>query len=189
MCIRDRLLDERFVSYSFVASDIPIRRITQQNSRKEPDVIMWKEDIDILDKATAYGTSSSGEIKSLVVFEFKRPGETAHQKNKSDKQWKLTELVEQYFEAFIYGDGKTNYKGKTVRIEKSTPKFGYIIVDRIPHALEEYNIDKGMKKTPYGTLYEINSNLNLHIEVITFNQLVEFAKIRHQPFFDRLFAD
>jgi hypothetical protein len=183
------LLDERFVSYSFVASDIPINRITQQKSRKEPDVIMWQENVDILNKPTAYGTSSSGEIKSLVVFEFKRPGETAHQRSKSDTQWRLTELVEKYFQAFIYGDAKTNYKGKTVNIEKSTPKFGYIIVDRIPAALEAYNLDMGLKKTPYGTLYDINPNLNLHIEVITFAQLVDFARLRHQPFFDKLFAD
>lgn len=35
------LLDERFVTYSFIASDIPIRRVTQKKSAKEPDLFMW----------------------------------------------------------------------------------------------------------------------------------------------------
>ncbi len=181
------LLDERFITYSFVASDIPITRVSQIKSSKEPDVFMWKEGVNILDKATAYGSSPSGDINSLVVFEFKRPGETAYQKAKSNKQWLFSELITDYFDAFIYGNGKKNYKGKTVVIEKNTPKFGYVIVDVIPKELKEYNIDKGFKTTPYGTLYKIEAGLNLHIEVITFQQLVNSAYLRHKPFFDKLF--
>lgn len=92
-----------------------------------------------------------------------------------------------YFDAFIYGDGKKNYKGKHVTIEKHTPKFGYVIVDVIPKELREFNIDKGFNPTPYGTLYKIEPGLNLHIEVITFRQLIDSASLRHKPFFDRLF--
>lgn len=182
------LLDERFLSYNFVSSDIPITSISQEKSRLEPDVIMWQDGVNILDKPVAFGSSSSGEVQSLVIFEFKRPGQTAHQRSKGDKNWMLSELIEKYFDAFLYGDGKQNYKGKAVKIEKTTPKFGYIIIDRLPKELEAYNIDKGFKKTPYGTLFLMNDNLNLYIEVISFHQLINFARTRHQPFFDRLFG-
>jgi hypothetical protein len=182
------LLDERFVTYSFIASDIPLTRVTQVKSSKEPDIFMWKEGTNILDKPTAYGSSPSGNVNSLVVFEFKRPGETAHQKKKSDKHWLFSDLINPYFDAFIYGDGKKNYKGRQVNIEKHTPKFGYVIVDVIPKELREYNTDKGFKPTPYGTLYKIEPELNLHIEVITFRQLIDSAALRHKPFFDRLFG-
>lgn len=182
------LLDERFLSYSFVASDIPITTVSQPKSRLEPDVLMWKEGENILDKPVAFGNSSSGEIQSLVIFEFKRPGQTAHQKSKGNKTWMLNELVDKYFEAFLYGDGKKNYKGKTVRVEKTTPKFGYIIVDVLPKELKEYNCDHGFKETPYGTLFLMNDSLNLYVEVISFHQLINFSRSRHQPFFDRLFG-
>ena len=183
------ILDERFVSYNFVASDIPITRISQVKSSKEPDIITWKEGANPFnDAATSFGNKPAGEIQSLVVFEFKRPGETAHQKKKGSYQWLLTELIEKYFDAFIYGNTKKNYLGKFVKVETGTPKFGYVIVDVIPPDLERYNLDKGLRKTPYGTLYFINPGLNLHIEVITFQQLLENARSRHKPFFDKLFV-
>jgi len=123
----------------------------------------------------------------MVVFEFKRPGETAHNKKRTDFRWEYSELVEKYFDDFIYGDNKKNYKGRTVVLNKDTPKFGFVIVDVIPQKLKEYNETKGYKKTPFGTYYKINPELNLHIEVITFNQLLTAAEKRHAPFFDRLF--
>jgi hypothetical protein len=33
------LLDERFATYSFIASDIPITKISQKKSRLEPDLV------------------------------------------------------------------------------------------------------------------------------------------------------
>lgn len=182
------LLDERFVTYSFVASDITLSKVTSQKSTLEPDVLLWNEGVNILDKPTAYGSAPSGELDSLVVFEFKRPGETAHQKRKTDNMWEFSELVEKYFDAFLYGNTKKNYKGRPVVVDKSTSKFGYVILDVISPQLKEFNLNKGYKKTPYGTYYKIVPEINLHIEVITFGQLIEHAHKRHKPFFDKLFV-
>ncbi len=182
------ILDERFFSYNFVASDIPLSKISTRNSTKEPDVLLWQDGTNILNKPTLYANAPSGHLGSLVVFEFKRPGETAHQKNKTNYHWLLSELVEKYFDALIYGDNKKSQSGKTIVVEKTTPKFGYIIVDVIHPDLKTYNKEKGFNETPYGTLFKIIPALNLHIEVITFHQLIEQANQRHKPFFDRLFG-
>ena len=186
------ILDERFTAYHFVASDKSITSFSQKKSRKEPDLLMVNqqtlvENPQMFDNPISYAPSSSGEVSSMVVFEFKRPGETAHQKRKNDFRWEFSELVEKYFDEFLYGTDKKNYKGRQVIVRKNTPKFGYVVVDVIPPKLEEYNIDRGYRKTPFGTLYKIISNLNMHIEVITFKQLIDGAKSRHAPFFDRLF--
>jgi hypothetical protein len=182
------LLDERFATYRFIASDKPLTSVSQKKSTKEPDLIMTDEPLKIFDNRISYGANSSGEISSLVIFEFKRPGETAHQKNKTDYRWEFSELVVKYFDDFLYNPDKKNYKGKSIRVDRTTPKFGYVILDVIPTALEEYNKDKGWQKTPFGSFYKMLGNINLHIEVLTFTKLIEFARKRHSPFFDKLFA-
>lgn len=176
------LLDERFATYRFINSDKSITSVSQKKSSKEPDLLMF-------DNPISFGNESSGEISSMVIFEFKRPGDTAHQKNKKDYRWEFSELVDKYFDDFLYNPDKKNYKGKQVIVKKTTPKFGYVIMDVIPTPLEEYNIGKGWKKTPFDTYYKLYGDLNLHIEVVTFDNLLRMARKRHNPFFDKLFGN
>lgn len=181
------LLDERFATYSFIASDKSITSFSQKKSRNEPDLLILNQNPKMFDNPLSFGTSSSGEIQTMVIFEFKRPGETAHQKRKNDKRWEFSELIEKYFDDFLYGDDKKNYKGRPVVIHRDTPKFGYVIVDVIPPLLKEYNEGKGYRRTPFGTYYKIYPDLNMHIEVVTFEQLIRSVEDRHNPLFDKLF--
>lgn len=180
------LLDDRFATYSFIASDKPITTFSQKKSNREPDILMLQHP-PMFDNPIGFAANPSGELSSMVIFEFKRPGETAHQKNKKDFRWEFSELIEKYFDDFIYGDDKKNYRGRPVVLNKDTPKFGYVIVDVIPPKLKEYNEGKGYKRTPFGTFYKINPEINLHIEIITFEQLIKAVETRHAPFFDKLF--
>lgn len=182
------LLDERFLTYKFVAADRSITSMSQKKSSKEPDLIMIQEKPQMFDNPIGFADKSNGELNSMVIFEFKRPGETAHQKKKSDYRWEFSELVEPYFDDFLYSPDKKNYKGKQVILKKETPKFGFIIIDVLPPLLEQFNIDKGWQKTPFGTFYKMESNKNMHLEVMTFGKLLEYAKSRHMPFFDKLFG-
>ena len=182
------LLDERFATYKFIASDKPLTAISQKKSSKEPDLLMTDEPLRIFNNCISYGTNNCGEISTLVIFEFKRPGETAHQKNKTDYRWEYSELIEKYFDDFLYNPNKKNHKGKYIKVEKTTPKFGYVLLDVIPTPLEEFNHNKGWQKTPFGSYFKMWAETNLHIEVLTFTKLIEFAKKRHSPFFDKLFA-
>lgn len=182
------LLDERFLTYKFVASDKSITSICQKKSSKEPDMIMLKENPPMFDNPIGFADKSSGELNSMVIFEFKRPGETAHQKYKGNYRWEFSELVEPYFDDFLYSPDKKNYKGKHVIVKNETPKFGFVIIDVLPPLLERYNLDSGWQKTPFGTFYKMTSGKNLHIEVMTFSKLIEYARSRHMPFFDKLFG-
>ncbi|RPD40065.1 hypothetical protein [Chitinophaga barathri] len=181
------LLDERFITYKFIASDKAITSYSQKKSRKELDLILLDEP-PMFDNPISFGDRSGGEVNSMVVFEFKRPGDTAHQKNKKDYRWQFSELVEPYFDEFLYQPNKKNYKGNQVVIHKTTPKFGFVILDVIPTQLASYNEDKGWKKTPFGTYFKIEPEINLHIEVMTFRKLLDFSVTRHNPFFDKLFV-
>jgi hypothetical protein len=183
------LLDERFLTYKFVASDKSITSLSHKKSSKEPDLIMFQEKPLMFDNPIGFADKSNGELNSMVIFEFKRPGQTAHQKNKNDYRWEFSVLVEPYFDDFLYSPDKKNYKGKHVILRKETPKFGFIIIDILPPLLEQYNLDKGWQKTPFGTFYKMEANKNLHLEVMTFSKLIEYAKNRHLPFFDKLFGE
>ena len=142
----------------------------------------------MFDNPISFGDKSSGDVNSMVIFEFKRPGNTAHQKRKTDYRWEFSDLVKPYFEEFLYQPDKLNYKGNHVLVQKTTPKYGFIIMDIIPPQLADYNIDScGWQRTPFGSFFKIEGGINLHMEVMTFRKLLEFSKSRHNPFFDRLF--
>jgi hypothetical protein len=86
------LLDERLVSYKFIASDKEIRSYCDIDSRKAADISMFYN-------PSGYGDKTHGDISSLVIFEFKRPGEVAGNKPKNLK-WEFSELTDNYFDDF-----------------------------------------------------------------------------------------
>lgn len=184
------LLDDRLSSFKFIASDKSITSFTQISSSQEPDLIMINDEENLINNRISFGDKDAGEIGTMVIFEFKRPGDTAHQKNRSDFRWEFSELVTKYYDDFLYGKEKQkkNYRGNVVTVTRDTPKFGYVIMDEMPSNLIDYNKDKGWRRSPYCSYYKINPDLNMHIEAITFQNLLKNAKERNNPFFDHLFT-
>lgn len=184
------LLDDRFSTYRFIGSDKSITSVSQIKSSLEPDLLLTNSS-NLVNNPVCYGSQDAGVVNNLVIFEFKRPGDTAHQKNKTDMRWEFSEAIEKYFDAFLFGTEKEkkNYRGQKINITKDTPKFGFVIMDEMPATLIEYNISKGWGHTPFGTYYKIIANQNLHIEVLDFQCLLKNAMERNNPFFDHLFID
>lgn len=184
------LLDDRFSTFRFIGSDKTITSFSQIRSSKEPDIVMINDAHLLVNNAISYGDKEMGEVGTMVVFEFKRPGDTAHQKNKGDNRWEFSELVEKYFDDFLYGaeKKKKNWKGQKVHVTENTPKFGYVVMDEMPEELIHYNKHHQWRETPFGSYYKINPDLNLHIEAIDFQTLLKNARERNNPFFDHLFT-
>lgn len=185
------LLDDRFSTFRFIASDKSITSYTQIKSGKEPDLVLINKEENLVGNPISFGNTDSGRIGTMVIFEFKRPGDTAHQKNKHDYRWEFSDLVKEYFETFQFGDEKKkkNYRGNRIEITCDTPKFRYVVMDEMPKELVEYNKLNGWRKTPFNSYYKIIPEQNLHIEAITFQDLLLNAKERNNPFFDHLFAN
>lgn len=184
------LLDDRFSTFRFIGSDKAITSYSQIKSSKEPDLVIINDEKNLVNSAISFGSQDAGEISTMVIFEFKRPGDTAHQKNSSDFRWEFSELVEKYFDDFQFGKekNKKNYRGNIVKVTRDTPKFGYVIMDEMPDALIDFNKSHGWRRTPFGSFYKINPDQNLHIEALTFQGLLKNARERNNPFFDNLFA-
>ena len=181
------LLDDRFSTFRYIASDKSITSMSQIRSSKEPDIVMINDDHLLVNNAISYGDKVMGEVGSMVI---KRPGDTAHQKKKTDNRWEFSELVEKYFEDFLYGKEKKkkNWKGQKVHVTEDTPKYGYVVMDEMSDELIRYNKNHQWRKTPFGSYYKINPDLNLHIEAMDFHTLLKNAKERNNPFFDHLFT-
>jgi len=172
------LLDERLNFHSYTTSDRPLKtnKHIASESQKETDLLIY-------DFPWAYADNPN-KINSLVVFEFKRPGRDM----KTPKDKKLDLQVAEYFEKLMESKSKTA-KGKLLNIEDNTPKFGYIICD-LHKELIDYNIKNNFfKKTPYGTLYKINPELNQYFEVMSYETMIDFAEKRHDAFFQALGID
>lgn len=182
------LLDERFATYQFIASDKTITSVSKVKSNLEPDLLMFKNEADYLDNRMSFGPGDAGDIDSMVVFEFKRPGDTAHQKKKTDKTWDFSDLILKYFDDFLYRGKNKNYRKNPVYVDSNTPKYGYVIMDVIPSELEKYNLDHGWKKTPFGSYFRILPEINLHLETLTYQKLLSNVEKRMNPFFDHLFT-
>jgi hypothetical protein len=169
------LLDERLAFYHRTNSSKQFRTNKDfgVDSQKEPDLLIY-------DFPWAY-SDNPVSINSLVIFEFKRPGRDMNTTN--DR--KLDSQVEEYFEKLMESKA-TNDKGRFLNIQDNTPKFGYVICE-LHKELEDYNVKHNyFKKTPYNTLYKINSELNMYIEVMSYKTMIDFAEKRHDAFFQAL---
>mgnify|MGYP001263486621 CR=1 FL=1 len=169
------LLDERLTFFSHTKSDKQLRtnEHIDSDSSKEPDLLIY-------DFPWAF-SDNPNKVNSLVVFEFKRPGRDMN--TKSDK--KLDSQVEEYFEKLLESKSK-NANGRFLNIQDTTPKFGYVICD-LHDDLINYNTKHNyFKKTPHNTLYKINPELNMYIEVMSYETMIDFAEKRHEAFFRAL---
>lgn len=170
------LLDERFTFHTHTSSDIKTKsnKNLESEGNKEPDVLIY-------DVPWAY-SDNIDKINSLVVFEFKKPGKEISEK------LKLDELILKYFQDLMSSKARSK-KGTLLNIEDDTPKFGYVICELNKDNIE-YNCKwNGFKKTAHGHLYKINSDLNMHIEVMTYEQMLDFSEKRHHTFFRALGID
>ena len=163
------ILDERFNFASFVASDKSVIKDTK-----------LRPDVSIFNDLVAY--REINEAHSPVnIFEFKRPGTHTFLQDKKDPFEKVIDYVMK-----IRANGVKTAKGTEFTVEKNTPFYAYIVADK-DDAVGEWLHSKNAKILPAGQgwFYD-HSNLNIHIEYITWKRLVDSAHIRHRKFFELL---
>lgn len=172
------LLDERLAFHAYVASDKKLKSNphVKLNSKKEADLL-------IFDFPWAFSEREK-ELTSMVVFELKRPGRDLN----TDVDKKLDNLVMKYFEDLM-ADKARDEQGELLNLEDTTPKFGFIICD-LDKGIIDYNIKfNEFRKTPNNTLYKIITPLNLHIEAMSYQQMISMSEKRHLAFFRELGID
>lgn len=170
------LIDDRLAFYKYIYSDIKFSNHEvlgeEGQSNKEPDIALY-------DKPSYYGDMDySGEIRTVVLCEFKRPGRPINH----------FDYLKQRDDQINGVDTKktiTDYQGKIHSVNANTPIFHYFICDNNAYqSLMAPLTRAGFHVSPYETLVQIAERFRY--EVMTYDRLLINAKRRNLIFFDKL---
>lgn len=164
------LFDENITFHNYIGSDPKLKKIGlfDTDSSKEPDLLLYDQ---------PYPFRSSDQNKSVVIIEFKRPGRKI--KREDYKQ------VINYFEILLKPESKDE-GGRLLNLEKNNPKYGYFICD-VDKELRTGLIDfEHFNRLPSDSLYKYYPNLHLHMEIISYDSMINNVEQRHRAFFHKL---
>lgn len=173
------LLDERLTYHSFLSSD---RSFESKKGLKSKSVD--RTDLLIFNDAVAFSEDTLPPYSSFTIVEFKKPQRNDYIDNDSKKN--PLDQVERYIENLL--DGKvTTRNGRSLKIEKNTPFYVYIICDITP-SFERILMNREFSKTPDGQGYFNfkNKYYSAYIEILPFEKVLKDAKKRNRILFDKL---
>jgi hypothetical protein len=168
------ILDEKIAFHQYISSDKQFNEIEiiESDSTKAADIFIYNQKF-------AFGEAKD----SIAFFEFKRPMRT----NFTNEEKDLGNQIMKY--AFTLMESKAkDYKGRYINIDETTPKFGYVICD-YDKDLEKHLKRLGYKTSSRSTLFKYEEGVNLFIEIMSYEQLLEDANLRHKAFFKELGID
>lgn len=170
------MIDERLSYHYYLASDKPLRSIppAESKSLKEPDLIVFNRPIALNDRP-------EGErLESIVVVEFKRPGETSVDGLKNPVQ-----QIQEYIELIQSGKA-LNRKGRPMQVASSTYFFGYVIAE-LDELLRKVLKRSNMKDTPdQRGMFGFFEDHRAYIEVISYDKMLDDARMRNRILFEKL---
>lgn len=169
------ILDERLTFSSYLASELPLNGGRSQR----PDVVVYGRPV-------AFRAENEAS-NPVTIFEFKKPGRDDFC-NASAAEDPVEQIV-RYVNAIRRGEYKTP-AGRDIQTSKGTPYYGYVVCDftaKVKTWLEEV---KNFKEMPDGQgFFGWRENINLYIEVLSWDKLLKDANMRNRVFFHRLGID
>lgn len=166
------IIDERLNFTDYVSSDVPLNG---KNSER-PDLLVYNNRILF---------RGDNEISNPVtIFEFKKP-QRDNFVNPSSQEDPVTQIV-RYVNNIRDGKYKTP-KGRKILVAENTPFYGYVVCDLTPKVETWLNREKNFKTMPDRLgWFQWLENINLYIEVISWDKVLKDAKMRNQIFFQKL---
>ncbi|AIE75721.1 MULTISPECIES: ATP-binding protein [unclassified Synechocystis] len=166
------IIDERLNFSSYVSSDLPLN----SGKTERPDLIAY-------DRRFAFrGDNESSN--PVTVFEFKKPDRDDFV-NPSSKEDPIKQIV-RYINNIRDGKFKTP-KGQKINIAINTPFYGYVVCSLTPKVEKWLKDDQDFKTMPDGMgWFGWRTNINLYIEVMSWEKLLKDANMRNKVFFHKL---
>jgi len=166
------LLDERLNFTEYVSSDLPLSK----ENEDRPDILAYNQRIMFRGNNVA--------SNPITVFELKKPGRDDFA-NPSSKDDPVAQIV-RYVNSLRDGKFETP-TGREINIEENTPAYGYIVCDINKKVGDWLFREKGFKPTPDGIgWFRSEDNINLYMEVISWDKLLNDATMRNKIFFHKL---
>ena len=166
------IIDERLNFTNFVSSDKPL----DGGTTERPDLLVF-------DKPVLFRGDNEAS-NPISVFEFKKPGRDDFV-NPSSKEDPVQQII-RYVNNVKKGKFKTP-KGRPIKVAASTPFYGYVICEMTEKVKEWLELEKNFTPMPDGDgWYEWFGNINLYMEVLSWDKVLRDAEMRNSVFFHKL---
>ena len=166
------IFDERLNFTQYVSSDIPLNGGTSDRA----DLLVYNK------RVTFRGDNEPSN--PVMVFEFKKPQRDDFV-NPSSKEDPIQQIV-RYVNKIRAGEFKTP-EGREIRIADNTPFYGYVVCD-LTSKVKKWLVDeKDFDPMPDNLgWYQWRKQINLYIEVLSWDKVLNDAKMRNKIFFHKL---
>lgn len=165
------MIDERLNFTEYLSSDLPLK-----GNSDRPDLIAYDRRVVFRGENT---TSNP-----VTIFEFKKP-QREDFVNPSSEEDPIQQII-RYVRKLKSGDFKTP-AGREILISDNTPFYGYVVCDLTPKIKSWLEEEKDFKPMPDRLGYfKWHENLNLYIEVLSWDKILKDATMRNQIFFHKL---
>lgn len=166
------IIDERLNFTNYVSSDLPLNG---KNSDR-PDLLVYNNRILF--------RGDNEASNPITIFEFKKPLRDDFV-NPSSQEDPVQQIV-RYVNNIRDGKYKTP-EGRKMLVAVNTPFYGYVVCDLTAKVESWLEREKNFKPMPDRLgWFQWVENINLYVEVISWDKLLKDAKMRNQIFFQKL---
>jgi hypothetical protein len=166
------ILDERLNFAEYLTSDLPMNGLLTDRG-----------DITIFNRKVAF-RGENEPSNPIIIFEFKRPLRNDFA-NVSSEEDPVGQLV-RYVNKFRAGKFQTP-KGRDILVSETTPFYGYVVCDLTRKVEQWLRDEKDFVRMPDGLgWFRWFGNINLYIEVLSWDKIRKDADMRNKIFFHKL---
>lgn len=166
------IVDERMNFTNYVSSD---KALNGRNTER-PDLLVYNK------RVLFRGDNEASN--PIIIFEFKRPQRDDFA-DPSSSEDPIQQII-RYVNSIRDGKYKTP-QGRNMLVAENTPFYGYVVCDLIPKVEEWLRREKNFKPMPDRLgWFQWVSNINLYIEVMSWDKVLKDAQMRNQVFFQKL---
>lgn len=166
------IIDERLNFTSYVSSDVELGR---QNPGR-PDLLVYNR------RVLFRGDNEAGN--PITIFEFKKPqrDDFANPSSQEDPVQQIVRYVNNI------QDGKFDTpQGRRIQVAENTPFYGVVVCDITPKVENWLSREKDFKPMPDRLgWFQWFDNINLYVEVNSWDKVLKDAKVRNRIFFKKL---
>lgn len=166
------IIDEKLNFTYYISSDKPL----DKDDKDRPDLLICDNKIAM--------RSDNEPSNPITIFEFKRPQRDDFTDDSSDED-PIDQII-RYVVKLKEGKYKTP-EGRDIAINDNTPFYGFVVCDLTPKVKKWLRNNKDFKPLPDDKGYfSYYSNNNLHIEVMSWDKMLDDSEMRNRIFFTKL---
>lgn len=166
------IIDERLNFTNYVSSDNPLNG----GNSERPDLLAY-------DKRVLFRGDNEAS-NPVTIFEFKKPQRDDFV-NFSSKEDPVQQII-RYVNSIKEGDFKTP-EGRKILVAENTPFYGYVVCDLTKKVEKWLKTEQDFKPMPDALgWFKWHGNINLYVEVISWDKILKDAGMRNKIFFHKL---